>query len=228
MKKVVLLHTVQSVYLSFEGQMRATLGDMPVQWINFVDEYLAIEPNTIGEFTPTNRERLACDLRSCAMTGADLIVVTCSTLSPWLHEAKAGCTCPVVAIDERMVHKALEMACRGRITVLATQHSAEKALCQSLRQAGARAGKSLEIATIVRTDAMDALKRGDAAQHDAILLEMARQVPPCDVVLVAQASMAHMEEKIQETCHIPTLSGPKLCIAQVAAYLRGMEDRTNG
>jgi len=217
MKKIVLLHTVKSVYLSFESQLREAFEGMPIQWINFVDEYLAIEPNTMGSFSETNQKRLESDLYSCALTGADLIVVTCSTLSPRLDKSRQECGCPIIAIDERMVEKAVSMG--NKITLLATQHSPVEPVCQSMQRIANGLGKKLEITTIVRTDAMDALKAGNSKRHDEILMEMSRQAPSSDVVVLAQASMAHMEEKLQEACNMPVLSSPKLCIEQIAEYL---------
>lgn len=53
-----------------------------------------------------------------------------------------------------------------------------------------------------------------------ILLDMAKDISGYDCVVLAQASMAHLDQKIEEICKIPVLSSPGLCMEQVKETLK--------
>ena len=78
----------------------------------------------------------------------------------------------------------------------------------------------VEITTICDEDAIRALKRGDKATHDKMVLEMSDRVASdCEVIVLAQASMAHMEKAVAEHKGLPTFSSPALCVAQLKAMM---------
>ena len=71
-------------------------------------------------------------------------------------------------------------------------------------------------------DAIRALKAGDRAGHDRMVLEMAAQLADRDVIVLAQASMAHMEKAVAEQTGIATLSSPARCIAEIKDILEAI------
>ncbi len=95
----------------------------PVKIHNLWDDFLANNPNEIGEFTIENRCRLYNDIKSAEMTGADMIVVTCSTLTPVVNMIRPFVRVPLIAIDDAMGREAV--TCGIRILVLATAGSTE-------------------------------------------------------------------------------------------------------
>ena len=60
-----------------------------------------------------------------------------------------------------------------------------------------------------------AFKSGDTATHDRLVLEMADQMKDRDVIVLAQASTAYMEQAVAERSGVKTLSSPSRCIAQL-------------
>ena len=114
--KIAAIHTVPSVYASFPALLRATFPGVEVT--NTVDEFLAADPAVRGEFTKDNLNRLHALLRCAEMTGADVIVTTCSTLTPPVETLRPLIKTPLVAIDGAMHRKAV--ATGSRITLLAT------------------------------------------------------------------------------------------------------------
>ena len=57
MKSIALIHTVKSVADTFEAKLRAGVSQ-DIKVYNMLDEFLAKNPNEIGEFTIENRNRL--------------------------------------------------------------------------------------------------------------------------------------------------------------------------
>jgi len=218
MKRIALIHTVRSVLDSFEGLLRSTLSE-PVLIHNLLDDFLATDPAVLGVFTDTNMERLAGDLRNAELTGADLIVVTCSTLTPAVDELRGNLRVPVVAIDDALCRKAASLG--PRILVVATARSTLAPTTAKIVQEASDSGVQVELRTILLEEALSALKAGEGERHDAILEEAAKEIRDTDVVVLAQASMARAEGRVAEACGLPVLSSPSLCAAEVKRFLEG-------
>lgn len=213
-----MVHTVRSVLDIFADRLMAVSPE-PLRIYNVLDEFMQKNAAELGgEFSATNQERLKLVLKSCDMIEPDVIAVTCSTLSPHVKAMKAECCkAHVVEIDEAMTQKAVEM---GRtIAVMATVHSTVKPVCDRLEENAAKLGKKITIRTIVCTSAMDALQANDPQGHDALLLEAAKETTGCDVILLAQASMARARQAVEQQTDIPTLDSPASCVAQMLDIL---------
>lgn len=217
MKSIALIHTVKTVANSFEQRLKDYVGE-PVKIHNLWDDFLANNPNEIGEFTIENRCRLYNDIKSAEMTGADMIVVTCSTLTPVVNMIRPFVRVPLIAIDDAMGRKAV--TCGERILVLATAGSTEGPMREKLNAEAAKLGKSIQIDFQANAEAFQAMKAVQMERHDAILLDMAKNISGYDCVVLAQASMAHLDQKIEAICKIPVLSSPGLCMEQVKETLK--------
>ena len=217
MKSIALIHTVKTVANSFEQKLKDYVGE-PVKIHNLWDDFLANNPNEIGEFTIENRCRLYNDIKSAEMTGADMIVVTCSTLTPVVNMIRPFVRVPLIAIDDAMGRKAV--TCGERILVLATAGSTEGPMREKLNAEAAKLGKSIQIDFQANAEAFQAMKAVQMERHDAILLDMAKNTSGYDCVVLAQASMAHLDQKIEAICKIPVLSSPGLCMEQVKETLK--------
>ena len=117
MKSIALIHTVKSVASGFDDSLRNYLG-YEVKIHNLWDDFLANNPNEIGEFTIQNRNRLFCDMKAQELTGADIIVTTCSTLTPAVELIRPFIQVPVIAIDDAMARRSVLYG--KRIMVMAT------------------------------------------------------------------------------------------------------------
>ena len=216
MKRVACIHTVYSVISDFTGQLRAALGD-DVKIHTLYDDFLATDPADTGKFSAINHQRLRLDMQAQALTGADMIVVSCSTLSPSVRLLRPEFNVPVVAIDDAMVREAVQKG--SRIGLLATANSTVKPSHSALLAAAQAAGKDVDIQIICDEDAIRALKAGDKATHDRMVLEMAQRFTDRDGLVLAQASLAHTEAPVQQATGIATLSSPARCIEQIKTLL---------
>ncbi len=214
--KIAAIHTVPSVYASFPALLRETFPGVEVT--NTVDEFLAADPAVRGEFTKENLNRLCALLRCAEMTDADAIVVTCSTLTPPVETLRPLIRTPLVTIDGAMHRKAVETG--SKITLLATAQSTIEPGRIGLSAAAAKTGTALDIETIVCDAAYDAIRKMDKATHDREVLAAAEKITGRDVIVLAQASMAHLQDEIQRRTGIPTLSSPALCMEELKTILR--------
>ncbi len=218
MKRIVLIHTVKSVYETFEKDLRAVTGDIKIY--NMLDDFLVADSIERGVFTVENRMRLMHDLQSAQLTGADLIVVTCSTLTPHVVAARAFFTTPIIAIDDAMCSLAITQG--SKITVLATAESTVSPTLKKLEEEATLQNKEVSFSSLCCPEALVYLKAGQKAKHDTLVLDMARQVKDSDTIVLAQASMAHLQDLVQAQTRIRTLSSPPLCIQEISRQLRKM------
>lgn len=217
MKKLILLHTVKTVYESFGSQLKELIVE-DIILNNILDDFLADDPaRNEGVFSKNNRLRLLKDLESAQLADPDLIVVTCSTLSPYIPELRAYFSTPIMAIDDALCEEALTKG--GRITVLATAISAVDPVVHKLESMGQARGKTVTVDSYCNPEAIKALKTGDKKVHDALVAEMAKHVRNTDVIVFAQASMAHMAEPVSAATGIPTLASPGLCQKRIVEFL---------
>ena len=219
MKRVVLIYTVKSVLDSFEGKLRAAIKE-ELAVHNTFDDYLATDAGEKGEFTQDNLNRLFYILKAAELTKPDAIVVTCSTLTPAVCTIRPFIGVPVIAIDDAMTKKAVTLG--DRITIMATAQSTVEPTTQKLLHDAKEAGKEINIKSIVCPEAIAALKKGDKARHDELLRKVAAEnLARGEIVVLAQASMAHMQQEIERISGCPTLSSPDLCVAQTKELLFG-------
>lgn len=215
MYRVALIHTVKSVLMTFEDMVKEEIGDVKI--VNTLDEFLAAYPAEVGGFTVDNMNRLFMIVKCAEMAKSDVIVVTCSTLTPTVQKIKNFINIPIIAIDEAMIKKAADIG--GKITILATADSTVEPTKDFLLSEAGKIGKKLDISVIVCPEAIKALKSGDKEYHDKLLKNKALEIKCQDAVILAQASMAHLEQDIEKICGCKVLSSPGLCIEQLKKTL---------
>lgn len=219
MKRIMVLHTVGTVYESFSRALRKALPEGIVV-DHVVDEFLANDSaRSGGEFSKLNLSRFYGQMVLASQTNPDLIVVTCSTLSPYIEGIRALIDVPVIAIDDAMCAAAVEQG--QNICVLATATSALDPAVDKIEKIGLSVDKPVVVEGFCNPEAIAALKRGDNKLHDTLLLELSRSAIGFDIVVLAQASMAHMRSAVEFEMGITTMSSPDMCIR---AVVRALED----
>lgn len=215
MKKITLIHTVKSIYNSFPSLLEEALGEK-IRMTNIVDEILISNTLEKGGFTSWNKNRLLEDMRVAEEEDSDLLVVTCSSLTPYVLALADRISKPLVTIDSAMCRKAAEKG--ENILVLATASTTVGPTMDRIKMELDGIGKKAILRSSLRTDAMDALKRDDVKEHDRILTEEAMKYLDADVVVLAQASMASAKESIVGIKDRVVLTSPESCIEEVKAF----------
>jgi Asp/Glu/hydantoin racemase len=218
MAKVALIHTVRSVLNTFDERIKEAIDDIKI--VNTLDEFLASDPAEKGEFTVENMNRLFSFIRCAEMTEADAVVVTCSTLSPTVEKIRPFIKIPVIAIDDAMIKKAAELG--TKITILATADSTIEPTKSKLLREVSKLNKEVEISVIVCPEAYAAVKAGDMKYHDEVLKKKSLEIKQQDVVILAQASMAHLQDVIEKICGCRVLSSPSLCVKELKQTLEAL------
>ncbi|TDE08332.1 aspartate/glutamate racemase family protein [Jiangella asiatica] len=121
--------------------------------------------------------------------GADLVMLTCSSISTLAAPTARAVGVPVLRIDEAMADAAV--AAGARIAVLATLPTTCAPTTGLIEERAALAGRSPTITSEIVDGAFAAVSSGDRSSHDRLVAEAIERVArDCDVVVLAQASMA--------------------------------------
>lgn len=217
MKSIVLIHTVQSLAVSFSENLQNFLQEK-VKIHNIWDDFLANNPNEIGEFSLENKNRLFYIIKAAELTHADVIVTTCSTLTPTIKEIRPFIKTHIIAIDDAVTKKAAKEG--NHILILATAESALKATKEKILEETKLLNTKPYIESIALTDAFQCLKKMDMEKHDEIIKHYVSSIKGFDCIVLAQASMAHLEKEISNLTNCLVLSSPTLCMKEIQNFLK--------
>ena len=217
MPTIGFVHTVLSLPATFAALAEELAPEAEV--FHIVDESLLTVTRKGGTMTPLTRRRVLDHILSAADAGADVVVVTCSSIGPADDSSRTFAPVPVVRIDEAMADEAVR---RGpRIGVLATLRTTLEPTAELVVRRAAAADTPVKVVPRLCDGAFEALAAGDRDSHDELVREgLRRLVEAVDVVVLAQASMVRIAEELPAAeQRVPVLSSPRLGMQRVAELL---------
>jgi Asp/Glu/hydantoin racemase len=214
---VAFVHTVLSLPATFGALAAELVPD--AELCHVVDESLLTVTRKQGSLSATTRRRVLGYVASAAEAGADLVLVTCSSIGPAVDASASFVPVPVLRVDEPMADAAVEIG--RRVGVLATLRTTLEPTAELVERRGREAGREVEVVARVCDGAFEALQGGDRDRHDELVRDGLRQLSAgVDVVVLAQASMARVADTLSDDeGPVPILSSPRLAVERVAAVL---------
>ena len=216
-KTLALIHTGTFLVPVFERLVQEVMPG--VSLFNIVDESLL--KNTIAEkrLTPLTARRLAGYIESAEEAGADVIMVTCSSVGPAVDAARPFAAVPVLRVDQAMADQAVRVG--RRIGVIATLSTTLKPTADLVRARAEVQGRDVEIVEKLCDGAFEAVAAGDGATHDRIVAAALRELmTQVDAVVLAQASMARVVDGLAEDEKtVPIFTSPRLGVEAAKAAL---------
>lgn len=223
-KKVVFIHTVNTLDGLFNTLGHELIPDAELSHIS--DESLIRSVLDAGGLTPSVYRRICEHVVAAEQQGADIIQVTCSSVSPCVDVAKHLVSVPVLKIDEPMIEYAVSRF--RKIGVIATAPTTLKPTTDLVNEKARTLGHDIEVNSILCAGAYDAFLSGDMARHDNIVRDMLRNLmKKVEAVLLAQASMARLADTLDEKEKtVPILSSPRPAMEHLASVLRSESSHT--
>ena len=206
-RQLTLLHTGAMLIPDFAALAKELLPGVIVR--HQLDETLIQNTIAAGQLEKATIRRLIKEIECAREGGADVVMVTCSSLGPAITLARQVFEFPILRVDEAMAGEAVRTG--RRIGVLATLATTLQPTCELVRETAAARQRECEIVTGLCPGAFEAVTNGNGARHDELvtagLLELAARV---DVVVLAQASMARVAARIEPgRVAVPVLSSPR-------------------
>jgi hypothetical protein len=199
--RITLIHALKHSILPIEASFARLWPDATL--MNLVDDSLSTDLARDGRLTDAMTERF--------LSLGRYATSTCSAFGPCIEAvARAHAPMPVLKPSEAMIEQA---ATQGRkIGLLST-------FPPTLRSMPPEFPDTLEIVPKLAEGAMAALDRGDRAEHDRLVAAASRDLRDCDLIALAQYSMAPAAELVAEASGRPVLTTPDSAVLKLKDLL---------
>jgi aspartate/glutamate racemase len=224
--KLAIIHTIARLVPLYEELCQELMPT--VARFHIADESLLEMLLAAHALTPAIYQRFADDAVSAERAGADVILLTCSSISPCVDPARSMVAVPLLKIDEPMADRAVALG--TRIGVVATADTTLKPTSDLVRASARAAHKDVVVETVLCEGAHKLMLAGDMARHDEIVLRYLRQaMERYDVIVLAQGSMARVAELIPAgERKAPILSSPRLGMERTRDVIMALPPRQAG
>jgi len=184
---------------------------------NLLDDSLSADLARDGALTPAMTERFLALARYAKASRADGILFTCSAFGPCIEAcAQELAPLPVLKPNEAMIEDALGLVgARGRIGLLATFPPT----LESMPAEFAAAAPGVTVVARLAEGALGALDRGDAAAHDRAAVDAAMALRSCEMIVLAQFSLARAARGIAAATGRRVLTTPDSAVRKLKRSL---------
>ena len=214
--RVMAVHTATALIEPITELFKEYLPQVKLNHI--ADDSLIQEVIYHNKVTPAVRKRLFHYYHSAVDAESDIIFNTCSSIGEVAEAGRMFVPIPLFKIDDAMAEKAVELA--QKIGVIATLPSTLEPTVNLLKKMAQKANKKIEVVEGLAEGAFEAVMNGDKERHDQLILKAAEKVAPkVQVIVLAQGSMARMEEQLAKVTGKKVLSSPKLGVLAIKEYL---------
>jgi Asp/Glu/hydantoin racemase len=203
--RIALIHALKHSIVPIEASFAKLWPDAKL--MNLLDDSLSADLARDGKLTYAMTERFLSIGRYVTSTGSAAILFTCSAFGSCIEAvAREHAPMPVLKPNEAMIEQAVKQG--RKIGLLST-------FPPTLASMPREFPSSVEIVLKLAEGAMAALDRGDRAEHDRIVTAASKDLRGCDVVALAQYSMAPAAAMVAEATGRPVLTTPDSAVSKL-------------
>ena len=216
MIKVFCVHTAMALVEPMNKLFKELMPEVKLNHI--ADDSLIQEVIANNAVTPAVRRRLLSYYNAAADAGADVVFNTCSSVGDIADYGNGYARIPIFRIDQPMAAKAVTSA--QRIGVISSLPTTLDPTCRLLQNEAKKAGRDVVLVEGLADGAFAAGQSGDSETHDRLIAEAAQKIADkVDLFVLAQGSMARMEQRLSEMTGKPVLSSPVLGVKGLRKFL---------
>ncbi len=209
--RIALIHALKHSISPIEASFARLWPD--ARLMNLLDDSLSADLARDGRLTDAMTARFLALGRYAGGTGAAAILFTCSAFGPCIEAvARAQVPMPVLKPNEAMIEQAVKQG--RKIGLLST-------FAPTLTSMPREFPSSVELVPRLAEGALAALDHGDRAEHDRLVVEAAKELRGCDVIALAQYSMAPAASQVTAATGRPVLTTPDSAVAKLKHLLGG-------
>ena len=203
MSLLIFLHTAGVHVQTFDGLLREISPGTQVRHV--VREDLLALARDNGADSATVRRAMQTAVEEISANA--VVLCTCSTVGGVAEAAGAAAGVSVHRVDRAMAERAVSIG--ADIVVAAALESTLAPTEALLIESAARAGTECRLTRLLVKDAWQFFEQGDFDGYLERIAGALQTVPSCDVIVLAQASMAGAAERCRGL-QVPVLSSPRL------------------
>ena len=183
--------------------------------VSLYDESLYVDFNRAGGLTPEIEGRIEALLRFSAQSGAQAILFTGSLFGETVETVRDRLDVPVLTAYEAMIEEALAGSTPPRLAVLSTTPGTLEIMRSDIERYARLHDKNYQLTDRNVAGAIDALLWGERTEHDELVFAAATEFASCDILLLAQFSMAPVAPRIREQVGVRVLTSPGTAVEKL-------------
>jgi hypothetical protein len=213
--RIALIHALKHSIAPIEAAF-ARLWPQAVL-ANLLDDSLSADLARDGAISAAMTGRFLTLAQYAVRSGADGILFTCSAFGPCIEAcADVLAPLPVLKPNEAMIEEALNLAGpAARVGLLASFAPT----LASMPAEFAAAAPRMRLLPCLAAEALAALDRGDGAAHDRAAAAGAAGLGACDVIALAQFSLARAAPAVAAATGKPVLTTPDSAVRKLRRVL---------
>jgi len=206
--RITLIHALKHSIVPIEASFAKLWPE--ARLMNLLDDSLSADLSRDGGLSDAMTQRFLNLGRYAASTGSDAILFTCSAFGPCIEAvARAHAPMPVLKPNEAMIEQAAQAR---RVGLLSSFPPA-------LASMPAEFPASITLVPKLAEGALAALDRGDRAEHNRLVVQASKDLRDCDVIALAQYSMAPAADAVAQATGRPVLTTPDSAVAKLKKLL---------
>ena len=205
---------------AMDAAVRAFTADWPEARIsNLLDDGLFAWVREAGGVVPDMYDVFRNLTRHMVGRGADGILFTCSAFRQVIDACIEEFELPILKPNDAMIEKALDAG--RRIAVMATVGPTIPSVSVEIEEMATARGQKVELVPYVVEHAFDALAGRDAATHDRLVAERARDIKNCDAIVLAQFTLSRAVPAVRSVNKTPIYNSPGAAVARMREMVCG-------
>lgn len=215
MTRIALIHALKVSVPAIEESFARLWPEAKL--MNLLDDSLSADLAEQGSLTPAMTQRFLTLARYARSTGADAILFTCSAFGPCIEAcARDLPDIPVLKPNEAMIEEAIALAGpKARVGLLATFAPT----LDSMPPEFAAVAPGSSVVPGLAAAALTALNKGDGVGHDREAAASAMALKDCDVIALAQFSLARAASAVAEATGKTVLTTPDSAVRKLQRLL---------
>ncbi|MEO6016988.1 MAG: aspartate/glutamate racemase family protein [Polaromonas sp.] len=220
--RIALIHATA---LAMEPVQAAFARHWPDAYcMNLLDDSLSVDRARAGSLTPEMTQRFIDLAAYSVRTGCQAILFTCSAFGLSIEAAGRATGVPTLKPNEAMFDDALKAGLSlgrpARLGLIATFEASIASMSGELQAMAQQRGQEIDLRTQFVPEAMQDLAEGRAEAHHRKIASAAHALRDCDVVMLAQFSMAAALTAVQAGLACPVLSSPDCAVLALRKIMK--------
>ena len=197
---------------------------------NILDDSLSRDLAALGHLTADMVERFIDLAQYAKRVGCQGILFTCSAFGEAIEAAAAATGIPTLKPNEAMFEEALQVALKAKpnaadplnIGLVATFAASIDSMREEFMAMTANMNRVMNLHSVHVPLAMEALAKGQSQEHDQRIAVGIENMPTCDVVMLAQFSMAAAQTLAQTKTTAPVLTSPDCAVIALQQRMKNV------